>query len=146
VREESQSRRPSIKRPWVEDTILPEEGNGQLSGSLLPIDTAPYRRPSIPQGIESGAFLRSRYRESVANKKPKISGRDYNTFPQQTLDPNSANLPSRPPGEFSKVPSVIPIINLTSCFRCDLQPTPSRLGVAYFSDKRNTGCWRGCRV
>ena len=47
-RERSQSRRPSIKRPWEEDSVLPERGYAWLGTSLPPIGPPPHRRPSVP--------------------------------------------------------------------------------------------------
>jgi hypothetical protein len=85
VREESQSRRSSIKRPW-EDSSLPEEGNAQLSTSLPPIDTVPYRRPSLLRGLEHGSFANSRHGPDFTesgNKRAKLEGYDYNPFSQQ---------------------------------------------------------------
>lgn len=85
MREVSQSRRTSIKRPW-EDISLPEEGITRYPASLPSIDPVPLRRPSIPLGFEHGVFSNSRYgpdtSESVV-KKQKFEGYDYNSFPHQ---------------------------------------------------------------
>ena len=91
-REDSQSRRSSIKRPWDEDATLPEQSNGWNGTILPPIDGAPYRRPSIHLEAESGAGTHSRYgtvsRESAAKKARFEGNNDYNTPPLGDLDLN----------------------------------------------------------
>jgi len=80
---EQESRRTSIKRPW-EDTTIPGEIDGRQTISLPPIDIVPFRRPSIPRGVESGIFSDIPYgqdsRERAA-KKSKFDVYDYNTIP-----------------------------------------------------------------
>ena len=103
-RVESQSRRASIKRPWEEDTTLPENGNAWHSALLPPIDAVPYRRGSIQRGdIElNGNNRYSPATKESAMKRPKFEGHDYNTFPRQNLEPNGKTPPSRNPSELNR--------------------------------------------
>jgi hypothetical protein len=104
-RDESQSRRASIKRPWEEDTTLPEKGNAWHSALLPPIDAVPYRRGSIQRG-DAETNGNNRYgplpKES-AMKKPKFEGHDYNTFSPQNQEPNGKIPPSRNPSKLDKI-------------------------------------------
>lgn len=88
-REKSQSRRPSIKRPWEEDAISPETGNAWLGTTLPPIDPVPYRRPSISRQAEPRGNLHNLYqpdnREFVAKRVRYEGNNDYTSFPEGKL-------------------------------------------------------------
>lgn len=96
-RENSQSRRSSIKRPWEEDTTLPEKDNAWHSALLPPIDTVPYRKVSIQRGGDEGAKWNGQDSREPVIKKAKFEGNEYNTFPRQNLMPNGKIPPSRNP-------------------------------------------------
>lgn len=98
-REESQSRRSSIKRPWEEDTSLPEKGNAWHSALLPPIDAVPYRRGSIQHGEDEGPKWHGSDPKESVMKKAKFEGHDYNTFPRQNLASNGRTAPSRNPSK-----------------------------------------------
>ena len=102
---ESQSRRASIKRPWEEETTLPGKGNAWHSALLPPLDTVPYRRPSIQRGgdVESNGSLRCPVAtKESAMKRPKFEGHDYNTFPRLNTEPNGKTPPSRNPSKLGR--------------------------------------------
>jgi hypothetical protein len=88
-RENSQSRRPSIKRPWEEAAISPEMGNSWLGTTLPPIDSAPYHRPSISWQAEIGGNLDNLYQpdnsEVVAKRARYEANNDYTSFPEGKL-------------------------------------------------------------
>ena len=98
-RERSQSRRPSIKRPWEEDAILPETGNAWLGTTLPPIDPVPYRRPSISRQPEPGGLLHNLYqpdnREFVAKRARYEGNNDYIPFPDGKLQSQASRKSSR---------------------------------------------------
>jgi hypothetical protein len=99
-RDDSQSRRTSIKRPWDEDSAaLPEPANSRLSTVLPSLDAEPFRRLSAPRGREYLSISTSRYgaesRDADA-ERPKIEGHDYNSFARQNIDPNGKPPPIRP--------------------------------------------------
>lgn len=95
-REESQSRRTSIKRPWDEDTILSEPPRPWLGPPLPPIDAPPYHRPSPARGGggEHENSLQDRYRPDqrgdIAAKRARYEGHeyDYNLLSRENLDLN----------------------------------------------------------
>lgn len=94
-REDSQSRPSSIKRPWEEDTGLPERGNAWHSALLQPIDAVTHcRGPNEREGDEGQNGNGPAPKESVM-KKAKFEGHDYNTFPRHNLAPNVTTAPSR---------------------------------------------------
>ncbi|KUJ20971.1 uncharacterized protein LY89DRAFT_609265 [Mollisia scopiformis] len=104
-RVESQIRRPSIKRPWDEDPVPPENvgiwpGRGL---SLPPIDIASYRRPSLTLTAEDEGNARTRYgsemRESGGSaKKPRYEQHDYNSLSRENLDLNGRILQTQASG------------------------------------------------
>lgn len=99
-RDESQSRRTSVKRPWDEESAaLPELANSRLSTVLPSLDAEPIRRLSAPRGREYWSISTSRYgaesRDADA-ERPHIEGQDYNSFPQLNIDPNGKPPPTRP--------------------------------------------------
>jgi len=90
-REESQIRQQSIKRPWDEDTTLPEAGNTWHRAILPPIDAPPHRRPSILRGLEAGGILHSSYGHSSGesmSKRPRYEGLDYKSLSRENLSLN----------------------------------------------------------
>lgn len=117
-REDSQSRRSSIKRPWEEDTGLPERGNGWHSALLPPIDDVPYRRGSLQRGGDDGRkWNRPDPKESVL-KWPRFEGHDYNTFPRQNPAPNGKTAPSRNSSKLDNKSTIIhsSILNRSKSF------------------------------
>jgi len=88
-REDSQSRRPSIKRPWEEEYVLPEQVNVWKGTRLPPID-ASYRRPSLPpQFTETEDSWQNYYGSESSGggvKRSRYEGHDYNSLPQEDLD------------------------------------------------------------
>ncbi|KAE8451281.1 hypothetical protein EG329_004446 [Mollisiaceae sp. DMI_Dod_QoI] len=92
-RVESQSRRPSIKRPWDEDIASQENTNTWHSTGLPlpPIDVVPYRRPSLSRAAEIEGNFHSRYgsesREAGA-KRARYEEHDYNPLSRENLDLN----------------------------------------------------------
>jgi hypothetical protein len=90
-REESQTRRQSIKRPWDEDTAFPEAGNAWHRAILPPIDATPHRRPSIPRGLEAGGMLHSSYGQSSGDsmsKRARYEGLGYKSLSREILSLN----------------------------------------------------------
>lgn len=92
-RVESQSRRPSIKRPWNEDIILPENAKSWHSAGLPlpPIDVVPFRRPSLSRAAEIEGSFHSRYGAELRDggaKRPRYEDRDYNSLSRENLDLN----------------------------------------------------------
>lgn len=88
-REDSQSRRPSIKRPWEEESVLPEQVNVWKGTRLPPID-ASYRRPSLPPRFtETEDSWENHYGSESSGggvKRSRYEGHDHNTLPQEDLD------------------------------------------------------------
>ncbi|KAH7360592.1 hypothetical protein BKA65DRAFT_189029 [Rhexocercosporidium sp. MPI-PUGE-AT-0058] len=88
-REASQSRRPSIKRPWEEDYALPQQVNVWSGTRLPPIDASSYRRPSLPPRVTEpediwGNHYGSESRDGGA-KRARFEGNDYNSFSPEEL-------------------------------------------------------------
>lgn len=88
-RNDSQSRRPSIKRPWEEDIVLPEQANVWSGTRLPPIDPSPYRRPSLPPRVTEpddiwGHHYGVESRDGGA-KRARYEGHDY-SMPRENLD------------------------------------------------------------
>jgi len=101
-RERPQSRRPSIKRPWEEDPILPEMGNAWLGTTLPPIDPVPYRRPSISRQPEPGGNLHNLYQPNVLDDRDFVAKRvryegnnDYIPFSDSKLQSQAPRKSSR---------------------------------------------------
>lgn len=129
-REESQLRRSSIKRPWEEDTTLPEKGIAWHSALLPPIDAVPYRRGSIQRGGDEGPKWNSPDPRESVMKKAKFEGHDYNTFPRQNLALNGKTTPSRDPSKLgqNKIPHYR-IYALTPCQYLDPMYTQNRVSL-----------------
>ncbi|KAL2074817.1 hypothetical protein VTL71DRAFT_8596 [Oculimacula yallundae] len=92
-REDSQSRRPSIKRPWEEE-YTPVQAN-VWNGTRLPsIDPSSYRRPSLPLRITEPEDIWGTHNGSGSRgggaKRVRYEGFDYNSFPREGLDMKSA--------------------------------------------------------
>jgi hypothetical protein len=88
-REDSQSRRPSIKRPWEGEYGLPEQvdvGNGTR---LPPIDYSSYRRPSLPPRVTEPEDIWVNHYGSESRdggaKRARYERHDYNSFPREGL-------------------------------------------------------------
>ena len=90
------SRRSSIKRPWDEESNLPQ-GSSSWSGSLLPpIGDVPYRRPSFQHAIEPPLLLRYIPDErELAAKRARYEGDDYRSLSRDDLGLNSEAPQSR---------------------------------------------------
>lgn len=137
VLEGSQSRRASVKRPWEEDTTLPEKGNAWHSALLPPIDAVPYRRGSL-QGGDIETNKNNQYgsapKESAV-KKAKFEGHEYNTFSRQNLEPNGKIPPSRNPSKLdkTKVRKQLCIgTNTLSIFRSSVRSKSRLRRIAHF--------------
>ncbi|KAG4440219.1 hypothetical protein IFR05_004298 [Cadophora sp. M221] len=88
-REDSQSRRPSIKRPWEEEYRLPEQVDVWNGTRLPPIDSSSYRRPSLPPRVTEpediwGNHYGSESRDGGA-KRARYERHDYNSFSREGL-------------------------------------------------------------
>lgn len=88
-REDSQSRRPSIKRPWEEEYVLPEQVDVWNGTRLPPIDSSSYRRPSLPPRVTEpediwGNHYGSESRDGGA-KRARYEKHDYNSFSREGL-------------------------------------------------------------
>ncbi|PMD36483.1 hypothetical protein L207DRAFT_82607 [Hyaloscypha variabilis F] len=97
ARGREKSRRPSIKRPWEEDDVLPEPDNAWFGATLPPIDSLQYRRTSIStQVAEAGGNLHNIYqpnsREAGAKRVRYEGGTDYNPFPDGKLQSQASQL------------------------------------------------------
>jgi hypothetical protein len=82
-REKSQSRRPSIKRPWEEDAVLPDTIKAWFGATLPPIDPIQYHRTSIPRQVEARGNLHLYQTDSrdVGAKRVRYEGdNDYIPF------------------------------------------------------------------
>jgi hypothetical protein len=94
--EESQPRRPIVKRSWDEEPIYPTETNHRLGTRLPPIDTLSYNRAPLSLGADSHDGF-SRYGlDSTpydgARKRAKHGRSDYNILSRENLDLNGKML------------------------------------------------------
>jgi hypothetical protein len=112
-REKPQSRRPSIKRPWEEDTILPEAGNAWYGATLPPIDSLQYRRTSTSWQAKAGGNLHNIYHpdsREVEAKRVRYEGEnDYITFPEGELQSQASRKSSRIPAMAAQILMSLPI-------------------------------------
>ncbi|KAK0129797.1 hypothetical protein ONS96_000349 [Cadophora gregata f. sp. sojae] len=86
-REDSQSRRPSIKRPWEEEHVSPEQVNIWTGTRLPPID-ASYRRPSLPPRFTETADIWESYGSDSSGggaKRSRYMRHDYHSLPRGDL-------------------------------------------------------------
>ncbi|KAH7418272.1 hypothetical protein BKA64DRAFT_194966 [Cadophora sp. MPI-SDFR-AT-0126] len=87
--EDSQSRRPSIKRPWEEDYVLQEQVNAWKGTRLPPID-ASYRRPSLPPRFTEPEDIWGNHHGPETRggeaKRIRYEGRDYSSISREDLD------------------------------------------------------------
>jgi hypothetical protein len=112
-RERSQSRRPSIKRPWEEDAVLPEAGNAWFGATLPPIDHQQYRRTSTSRQAEAGGNLHNIYQpdsRDVGAKRVRYEGEnDYTPFPDRKLQSQESRKSSRNPAMTTQFLISLPI-------------------------------------
>jgi hypothetical protein len=92
-RVDSQSRQPSIKRPWDEDTIQPESAKSWHGAGLPlpPIEVVPFRRPSLSRSAGLEGTFQSRYGAELRDggaKRPRYEDHDYNSLSRENLDLN----------------------------------------------------------
>ena len=114
ARGREKSRRPSIKRPWEEDDVLPEPDNAWFGATLPPIDSLQYRRTSIStQVAEAGGNLHNIYqpnsREAGAKRVRYEGGTDYNPFPDGKLQSQASRKLSRNPAVTARFLTALPI-------------------------------------
>jgi hypothetical protein len=113
-RERCHSRRPSIKRPWEEDAVLPETGNAWIGATLPPIDPVPYRRTSLSRQAEAGGNLHNLYQpdnRDVGAKRVRYEGNnDY-------ISVSDGKLPFQAPRKSSRNPTLA-----TRCTDCLTNP------------------------
>jgi hypothetical protein len=97
-REISQSHRPNIKRPWEEDTTVPEQRNVWPGARLPPLEAISLAGSSTLRTADSGDSGGD-YRphgltaRDLVSKKPRFEGEDYNTL----SSPNQPVLSGRVP-------------------------------------------------
>lgn len=112
-REKSQSRRPSIKRPWEEDIVLPEAGNTWFGATLPPIDPLQCRRtPTSKQAEAGGNFHNISHpdsREDGAKRARYEGGNDYIAFPEGKVQSQASRKSSRNPAIAAQILIPLPI-------------------------------------
>lgn len=124
-RVDSQSRRPSIKRPWDEDTTQSESAKSWHGAGLPlpPIDLIPFRRPSLSRAAEIEGSFHSPYRAELRDggvKRPRYEDRDYNSLSQENLDLNGKILQTQPPRKLQQPPQPIQCLTPYPIFRFNI--------------------------
>lgn len=94
--EESQQRRPIIKRPWDGEPTYSEETNHRLGARLPPIDTLSYSRAPLSLGVDLHDGFPKYGPDSDpydgARKRARHGRPDYNMLSRENLDLNGKML------------------------------------------------------
>lgn len=111
-REKSQSRRPSLKRPWEEDDVSPGTRSGWFGATLPPIDPVQYRRTLVSRQADvEGSFqlYQPDQRDVEAKRVRYEEDNDYIHFPDGKLQSQASRKSSRNPAIPTQSLMVLPI-------------------------------------